>query len=1226
MTSAKWKAAKETAGRGVNGLWGLVIRVVFGAGSMGLCGFTATGQTTALDSLTTPGMSWHGDLSQWVWQNDDPSDFEGVATMGRWQLQATLPGVHVVWGCPTSLSTNGTILNAPLPPLGNPSHETAFHAMWHWQQGVAGSQANRSEWMWALPPTPNPSESARILAESTQAGWIDGYGGMGTGSSGSDDPLMCWGPDMTPWEGASGCHAWAQPFEVAGWMTWGTAGEWQVTAVDTKGRVQRLVDTVMAQTPAATPPSAPCVGWKVDCTSSNLDRWSLGVRVGVGNPDTTLTTPLYASMLPDAPSSLNLLEPLPASALTTPPALSLIVQPPHLMLPPLTVGPRCPEVQGELNPGSGTGPETWITSDIPQRGACTNVWEVQLPCPMPAEHPTRLSFGPHDIHMWPEGTSLLLPGQIAFTEIMADPTPAMHAPESTYLELVNLSSLAIQVASLMLRDGGEHHALVPRNGELWLPGEILLLVDDLEPWSSWVTPAQSEFHVAKVSGWSGLRDDGESIAIMHGDLVLESLTYDKSWWLPGSQDGISVSALQPEGCDHPENWQPDPEGASPGWLDSANPFHTSQEPVTGGLTLAEGVTLTPWLGDSVVILPASPWDTRKVVWVAMRDSYQSDWSVQQAIQGEGQTWRLAAPKPSGESRTIHVQVTAATCMHPDVHQRVDTMWRMHPLPNMEDLALSEVHANPATGAEFIEWVHLREDTLAWGNSAWAPGQCLVQSPETMAHFEAWHWEAWQDRSPPLWEVRSEVKLPNQGGQLVMDDPWGRAMPLVIHSPCDHDHPSGPESGRSVEWLSTQGAEGSSVHVQRTRTCPHLLGSTPGWVEGPWDDADPWPAMNRPPSEHSAPTGLWGCLDDSWIVIPSAGTDPSLFQSHEWSPPTPWSWTRWRGMPAVTSSFQFSSTGDPILPKHTRVPTLSCPQGIPSDASPHLGELGLAWDFDNWEDGWEVRWNEWLQSPAMEFSPFVEVWNPSQQPVMARDLLWSSADDPDPASFDSPGSDIDWMIPPHEATCFAACPTWVQHGTGMCIPTDIPSLHGERELRLRHRGITDVVMLGKEQHSPWVVDDDGISLGRLPESDLWTSTPAHIGSTPGRPNSAHSWVEDPRARGRLSCSPGLIQPGLGEDLVIAEVSLPTHAPCHLEWFVHPVERLQANPAMMKPLARMTSGLGMGTWTWHGGLANGQPADPGNHFLTVRWQCPRIEGVERSGVLLRGVDRCLIAVTP
>lgn len=1226
MTSVMRKGGRETAcGRG-RGTSVLGVKVLVLAGFAGLWRAPVRGQTSALDSQTTPGMAWHGDLSQWTWHNHPNSDFEGVATMGRWQLDATIPGVHVVWGCPTEVDTNGSSLISPHPPLGNPSHPTAFHALWHWQQGVSGSQANRSEWMWAMPPTPDPVESARMLAESTQSGWMDGHGGMGAGSTGSDDPLMCWAPDMVAWQVASGCHSWGHPFELGGWMTWGTNGQWQASAVDAKGRMQALVDTVMAQTPSSTALAPPCVGWRVDCTSSNLDSWSFGVRVGAGNPDTAVTTPLYSSMLSNAEASVNLVEPLPSSAVTHPSALSLIVQPANLVLPPLTQGPRCPEVPGSTDLGGGSadgsGMSSGMSSVIPRQTACHNVWDVQLPCPLPAEHPSRLSFGGHDIHMWPEGTSLLLPGQIAFTEIMADPTPATHAPESTYLELINLSSLAIQVSSLVLRDGGEHHALVPWNDKLWLPGEVLLLVDNLDPWRLWDDPAQSEFHVAKVSSWSGLRDDGESIALMRGNVVLESLTYEGSWWLPGSQDGISLSAIQPEGCDHPDNWKPDQEGASPGRFSAASTSHAPPEPLTGNLTLM------PWFGDSVWMSPSPPWDNRKEVWVAMRDSDQSAWSLLQAVRGEDQTWRLAAPKSTGQSRTIHIQITTPLCLHPEWNLRVDTMWRMHPLPRREDLVLTEVHANPSIGAEFIEWMHLRDDTLAWGQSAWAPGQCLVQSPETKAHFEGWHWEAWQDRIPPIWEVRSEVKLPNQGGQLELEDPWQRAMPLVIHSPCDHDRSSGPESGRSVEWFSSRAVNDSAVQmqVQSTRTCPHPLGSSPGWVDEVWDEEDPWPNVDRPPSHPLAPTGLWGCVENAWVVIPAVGTDPGLFQPHLWSPATSWSWTRCRGMPAVTSPIQINSAGDPILPKHESVPSLSCPQSMSSNDPPHLGTMGLEWATDTFDDRMRVHWNEWLQSPVTDFCPFVEVWNPNPNPVMTRDLVWSSSEDEDPASFESPASDIDWILPPQKASCFGTCPMWVQHGSGICIPADIPSLHGERELRLRHRGMEDVVTLGREQHSPWVAEDDGISMGRLPDSDLWTSTPAHIGSTPGRTNNLPDQVENPRKQSRLSCSPYIIQPGLGEDLVFAEVSLPLHALCHLEWFVHPVERLQADHAMMEPIATMTTGLGLGTWAWRGDLANEQPASPGNHMITVRWQCPRTAGVEEGGVLLQGVDRCLITVTP
>ena len=44
---------------------------------------------------------------------------------------------------------------------------------------------------------------------------------------------------------------------------------------------------------------------------------------------------------------------------------------------------------------------------------------------------------------------------------------------------------------------------------------------------------------------------------------------------------------------------------------------------------------------------------------------------------------------------------------------------------------------PVVDAEFVEWLNVSGDTLAWGDACWPPDHTLVQATLPKSHFASW---------------------------------------------------------------------------------------------------------------------------------------------------------------------------------------------------------------------------------------------------------------------------------------------------------------------------------------------------------------------------------------------------------------------------------------------------------------------------------------------------------
>lgn len=156
-----------------------------------------------------------------------------------------------------------------------------------------------------------------------------------------------------------------------------------------------------------------------------------------------------------------------------------------------------------------------------------------------------------------------LSGDLAISEIMADPTPGQGVlPETEYLELHNRSAKVLSTQGLQLRVGNSTVSLPTAT---ILPGAWVLICAAAD------TSGFSEI-ATKIAlpSLPGLSNSGASIRLTtkNGETV-DALTYASSWYRDANKDdgGYSleqITPLQPSDC--PQNWQASlaPQGGTPG--------------------------------------------------------------------------------------------------------------------------------------------------------------------------------------------------------------------------------------------------------------------------------------------------------------------------------------------------------------------------------------------------------------------------------------------------------------------------------------------------------------------------------------------------------------------------------------------------------------------------------------------------------------------------------------
>lgn len=160
------------------------------------------------------------------------------------------------------------------------------------------------------------------------------------------------------------------------------------------------------------------------------------------------------------------------------------------------------------------------------------------------------------------------PGEVVFSEIMADPSGAPLLPNFEYVEVYNRSSRVVSLSGCMLHDASSSCSLPP---DTLKPGEFLFFSSAL---------ATASFHnaglyrVRGLSAFPSLNNDGDSLRLTGpGDFLIDAIDYDKGMYLDPLRDdqGWSLERIDVHSpCSNRQNWKAsiDPRGGTPGMLNS----------------------------------------------------------------------------------------------------------------------------------------------------------------------------------------------------------------------------------------------------------------------------------------------------------------------------------------------------------------------------------------------------------------------------------------------------------------------------------------------------------------------------------------------------------------------------------------------------------------------------------------------------------------------------------
>ena len=707
---------------------------------------------------------------------------------------------------------------------------------------------------------------------------------------------------------------------------------------------------------------------------------------------------------------------------------------------------------------------------------------------------------------------LARPGDLAFTEIMADPTPSAGLPETEWVEITNFSTTHQHVDHLILREGSTPSPMVPLppwDGVLEPGGRFVASSDTTR-----IAPSVRQAH-APLCG--ALTDSGERLSLLRSDgLTLDDLTYARSWW-QGVGGGHSVALQQRGACGIASHWGPS-SPASPGTGNEAS------QPEALPLRVQAFRPLNPGQGAIAFNQPIAPQALGTLSW---RHPPQAIPLV--PTSDAVATWSGAVPR-SGP----YVLSGLRTCDAPwDSLPPLIVLDSLAAFPEPGDLTTTEIAVRPPPSwpgmPAFVEWTNRSTQAIE------AAG-VRVNGVSTSVR-----------RVEPGGSVVVPIDLPNTEGRITLTDADGRVLESFRYTNCWHAQRNEEDEGMSLERRDLNGPVSDGRNWE---TCQQ--GCTPGWFEaGPdWEDDEP-PALQAIVEREEGVV--------RWFSEPVVALEGAMeVDVEDWGSGAESSRAWWWPDAAVPFAVEDAA-------------------GNRSDfdgASPLYSE-------GTW------RLNECFGWVGSADEPFLETVAVGEGWARSDGMHWSTDDAPGPSDWVALGT-VQWAVPAGQPVAWARCPQ--RHSGGIVLPTELPSLHGDRRVSLANWSgmewhIVDTLWSARERFDPLDRLMEGTSWERFhPDPGAWA--PSIWGPTPGRTNGRTA--RDPAGTNDLRIAP---QTCIPFDATWGQIRIESHRP------VDEFRIFDSSGTCIRRTETASSTGSVTTWFWDGTRGDGLPAAPGPHWVVA-----------------------------
>lgn len=343
------------------------------------------------------------------------------------------------------------------------------------------------------------------------------------------------------------------------------------------------------------------------------------------------------------------------------------------------------ELYADYSGGNNLNLEATASDDLTVQGT-----HIGLICTYTVSNATRFFFDDIAVRAAPgQGTKRVEFRDVIISEIMADPSPAIHLPEAEFVELYNRGERAINLSGWSLSDPSTSAMLSPYVLE---PGQYVTITGRLH------TSAFEKFGaVVSVASLPSLNNDGDILYLkMPGGRIIDSVAYKNTWYrdIDKANGGWSLEIIDPDDfCRGADNWSA---GGTPGTQNSVH----ARRPDTFGPKLLSVIAL-----DSLTLLVK--FDERLHADLPSSQDFQID-GVQMIGNvsfgnEEKSSFLLSLMAPLLPGRNYSLQVNGVRDCPGNLSESQTREFALPEEARLGDVVLNEILFNPRpTGVDFVE--------------------------------------------------------------------------------------------------------------------------------------------------------------------------------------------------------------------------------------------------------------------------------------------------------------------------------------------------------------------------------------------------------------------------------------------------------------------------------------------------------------------------------------------